>query len=231
MALLSWRGSMAWCGHGNRPASAATSCWCCRPHFTQWGADLDALLPCPHHTNSTGTAKSCVTTPAQQRHSRRGRPGGGLGPPHVDGTSQWLRWQSPRAYAQRLAAGLAAGGAMARNPGDAERRAEVALLPLADWQVFYFRGDAWSKPMSSSGTPPGDFRRGARSSPRRAPAFDLPRPGDGRADHARLGQPLTGRRQDMTTRQRGAAPAGRHADRDAGRHLCRSGDVAAMARD
>ena len=44
----------------------------------------------------------------------------------------------------------------ARNPGDADRRAEIALLPLADWKVFYFRSDAWTNPMSSSGPPAAD---------------------------------------------------------------------------
>jgi general secretion pathway protein J len=77
---------------------------------------------------------------------------------NVDGTSQWLRWQSPplrtRSAWQQA---WQQAAQWARNPGDAERRAEVALLPLADWQVFYFRGDAWSNPMSSSGTPPGDL--------------------------------------------------------------------------
>lgn len=29
----------------------------------------------------------------------------------------------------------------------------MALLPLAGWQIFYFRGNAWSNPLSSRGTP------------------------------------------------------------------------------
>ena len=36
-------------------------------------------------------------------------------------------------------------------------RNEVAILPLSDWRVFYYRGDAWSNPLSSPGTPPADL--------------------------------------------------------------------------
>src|SRR6218665_362875 len=38
----------------------------------------------------------------------------------------------------------------ARTPGVEERRYEVALLPLDGWQIFYYRGGAWSNPLSSS---------------------------------------------------------------------------------
>ena len=43
----------------------------------------------------------------------------------------------------------------ARTPGDAERRYEVALIPIDGWQVFYYRGGAWSNALSSAGTPQG----------------------------------------------------------------------------
>ena len=28
----------------------------------------------------------------------------------------------------------------------------MALLPLENWQIFYFRGNAWTNPLSSDGT-------------------------------------------------------------------------------
>ena len=42
----------------------------------------------------------------------------------------------------------------ARTPGDAERRSEVALIPIDGWQLFYYRGGAWSNALSSVGTVP-----------------------------------------------------------------------------
>ena len=38
----------------------------------------------------------------------------------------------------------------ARSPGAAERRHETALMPVAGWQLYYYRGGAWSNPQSSA---------------------------------------------------------------------------------
>ena len=37
----------------------------------------------------------------------------------------------------------------AQNPGDAERLREVIIAPMSSWQIVYFRGGAWSNPLSS----------------------------------------------------------------------------------
>jgi general secretion pathway protein J len=65
---------------------------------------------------------------------------------------QWLRWQSPP-LSQRsaLAEAWQRAGLWAQTPSQDDRAYEVPLLPLADWQVFYFRGDSWSNPQSSEG--------------------------------------------------------------------------------
>jgi general secretion pathway protein J len=39
----------------------------------------------------------------------------------------------------------------AQNPSDEDRKREVAIVPLADWQIFYYRSNAWSNPLSSEG--------------------------------------------------------------------------------
>src|SRR6218665_128025 len=81
-----------------------------------------------------------------------GGAGGGAGPRRsAAGTGQWLRWQSPpvRTRGQWQQAWLQAAQ-WARTPGVDERRYEVALLPLDGWQIFYYRGGAWSNPLSSS---------------------------------------------------------------------------------
>src|SRR6218665_3305914 len=67
------------------------------------------------------------------------------------GTGQWLRGETPpgRTRGQWQQAWLQAAQ-WARTPGVDERRYEVALLPLDGWQIFYYRGGAWSNPLSSS---------------------------------------------------------------------------------
>ncbi|WP_198972795.1 hypothetical protein [Xylophilus sp. ASV27] len=72
----------------------------------------------------------------------------------------WLRWESPplTTLAQWEDAWQQAA-LWAQNPGDAERRREVPVTPLADWQVFYYRNDAWTNAFSSDAgavaPPPG----------------------------------------------------------------------------
>jgi general secretion pathway protein J len=70
---------------------------------------------------------------------------------NAQGTDQWLRWQSPplqtRAQWQQA---WDTAAQWARNPSEASQRGEVALLPLVQWRLLYFRGDAWTNPQSSS---------------------------------------------------------------------------------
>jgi general secretion pathway protein J len=39
----------------------------------------------------------------------------------------------------------------AQNPGDDLKKREVRLGPLSQWQVFFYRNDAWTNPLSSTG--------------------------------------------------------------------------------
>ena len=79
-------------------------------------------------------------------------PGAGV---HVVGWTrregQWRRWQSPpMATRAELDAAWEAADNWSQNPGDALRTQEVAIAPLEDWQIFYFRDDAWSNPFSTA---------------------------------------------------------------------------------
>jgi general secretion pathway protein J len=39
-----------------------------------------------------------------------------------------------------------------QNPSDTERSRETAVLSIDEWQIFYYRNDAWSNPLSADGT-------------------------------------------------------------------------------
>jgi general secretion pathway protein J len=158
MALLSWRGLDGMVRAQEQTRQRGDQLLVLQAALTQWGADLDALLPLPHTTPLDWDGQVLRITRRSSAIPDEGALVVAWARRNVDSTSQWLRWQSPplrtRSAWQQA---WQQAAQWARNPGDAERRAEVALLPLADWQVFYFRGDAWSNPMSSSGTPPGDL--------------------------------------------------------------------------
>ena len=40
-----------------------------------------------------------------------------------------------------------------QNPSDEDRQREVRVAPITQWQIFYYRSDAWSNPLSSAGAP------------------------------------------------------------------------------
>jgi general secretion pathway protein J len=73
----------------------------------------------------------------------------------VGGAANWVRWQSGVMTTRpqlELAWLKAQRWAQTPNPEDAAR--EVSTIALEDWQIFYYRGNAWTNPLSSAGTSP-----------------------------------------------------------------------------
>jgi general secretion pathway protein J len=68
-----------------------------------------------------------------------------------DGRASWARWQSPplRTRAELLDAWEQAEN-WAQSPSAADRQREVAVLGLDQWQIFYYRNNAWSNPLSTA---------------------------------------------------------------------------------
>ena len=75
----------------------------------------------------------------------------------IEGVGQWLRWQSPplRTHGELTLAWQKAA-LWAQNPSDDDRQREVRIAPLDQWQIFYYRGAAWSNPLSSAGASAGE---------------------------------------------------------------------------
>lgn len=153
LALMSWRGidGMVRAQEQTRERSAQLAVL--QVALGQWGTDLDAMLTLPHTLPLDWDGQVLRIT---RRHSTA--PGDGAQVVawtrrNVQGVDQWLRWQSPplRTRGEWQNAWLQAAQ-WARTPSEADRRNEVALLPLTQWQLFYYRGGAWSNPLSSTGT-------------------------------------------------------------------------------
>jgi general secretion pathway protein J len=71
-----------------------------------------------------------------------------------DDGGKWLRWQSPTTTAHtdwRSSWEQAAAWGQSASPENQKR--ETFVVQLADWQIFYFRNNAWSNPLSSDGAP------------------------------------------------------------------------------
>ncbi|MBY0463346.1 MAG: prepilin-type N-terminal cleavage/methylation domain-containing protein [Burkholderiales bacterium] len=126
----------------------------------QWGADLDALV-------ETGEVPAIDFDGRTLRLTRRDALESAYGSPGLqvvawglqDGS--WTRWQSSGLRTRgNLAQAWEAAARWGQRPAPADASRQVAVAPASDWQVFYFRNDAWTHPLSSAGTsaapPTGD---------------------------------------------------------------------------
>ena len=172
MAGLSWRGLDGMVRAQAQIQQRADAVLTLQAGLTQWSADLDALMQLPRTKTLDwdGRGLRLVRRSAVQ-------PGDGLvvvawSRRNVEGTDQWLRWQSPPQFSRsELQIAWTRAAQWAQNPGDAEKRDEVRITPLAQWQIYYFRGNAWTNPLSSDNT-----GAPAPQIPGSAPSSDNPNP-------------------------------------------------------
>ena len=155
MAGLSWRGLDGMVRAQSQIQQRADAVLTLQAGLTQWAADLDALLQLPQIQTLDWDGRGL-------RIIRRStvKPGDGVlvvawSRRNVNGTDQWLRWQSPPQFSRgQLQTAWARAAQWAQNPGDAEKRDEVRISRLEQWQIFYFRGNAWTNPLSSDSAAP-----------------------------------------------------------------------------
>lgn len=157
MAGLTWRGLDGMTRAQDQVQARADKLLTLQAGLAQWTADLDAIqaLPGFEAINWDGRALRLTRRASTDQGgtvsvvawTRR----------DIGGTGYWIRWQSPPLSTRaQLQSAWARAAQWAQNPGDAEKRLEVVLTPLLEWRVFYFRGDAWTNPLSSdsTGVPP-----------------------------------------------------------------------------
>jgi general secretion pathway protein J len=158
MAAMSWRGLDTMVGAQKRLAQHSDEVLTLQTGMAQWGADLDALALQPNIPSIDWDGRAL-------RLLRRGSQSAGEGlhvvawsQRLVGGTAYWLRWQSPAltTHAQ-LQAAWSQAARWGQNPSDEDRRLEVRITPLERWQIFFYRGGAWTNPLSSAdGSAPAD---------------------------------------------------------------------------
>lgn len=150
VAILSWRGLDGMTRAQSTTQERADQVLSLQVGLAQWQADLDALVQLPQVGALDWNGRVL-------RITRRSSPGAGQGvvvaawsQRVVNGQGWWLRWQSPlltdRAQVQQA---WQRADLWSQSAVEAEREREVQVVPLAQWQLFYFRGNAWSHPLSS----------------------------------------------------------------------------------
>lgn len=152
MAALAWRGLDGMTRTQAQLRQHSDQVLTLQAGLAQWGADLDALALQPNTPSLDWDGRALRIL-----RSSPAEPGAGLrvvawSRRQVDGAGQWLRWQSPPLTTRAdLQLAWQQAALWAQNPGADARRREVAIVPLDQWQIFYYRGGAWSNPLSSAG--------------------------------------------------------------------------------
>jgi general secretion pathway protein J len=161
LAIMSWRGLDGMMRSREITAARADEILALQTGLAQWAADLDAIVAFPPSRSLDWNGRVLRLTRSSSQAPSAGA--------HVVAWAQrdgkWLRWQSaPVTTRGDLEAAWEQAGQWGQNPSEALRQQEVAITPLAEWQLFYFRADAWTNPLSSDGDAPeaGEPVRGAR---------------------------------------------------------------------
>jgi general secretion pathway protein J len=151
MGVMAWRGLSSIQGAQIRLAQHADDTLALQAGLGQWATDLDAIAL---QTNTPSLAWDGRVLRVLRRDSAS--PGDGLrvvgwSQRQVDGIAYWLRWQSPslRTLAE-LDAAWAQAARWGQNPSNEDQLREVRISPLSQWQIFYFRNNAWTNPQSSA---------------------------------------------------------------------------------
>jgi general secretion pathway protein J len=156
LALLSWRGIDGMVRVQVDMRERMDGVISLQTGLTQWSADLDAVVETKQVSGidydgsvlrltrrDTTLDDSPVRVVGWARRVIEDQHGG---------RGSWARWQSPPLRTQaELQEAWARAQLWAQNPSDAEKRREVAVVGLDQWQLFYYRNDAWSNPLSTAG--------------------------------------------------------------------------------
>ncbi len=152
LALLSWRTL-----DGMTRAQAVTQEHADRwrnwqTALAQWDADLDAAIDTDRVPPLDFDGRALRLTRSDPDQTGRLRVvGWSLQPDPASGQLRWARWTSPALLSQgELEQAWQQAAQWARNPGAQDRLQQALLIPVADWQLFYHRGGAWTNPQSAA---------------------------------------------------------------------------------
>ena len=153
MAVLSWRGVEGMSRAQSQLQTRADDALALQVALSQWRSDLDAMVdmrgtPAMDWDGRVLriTRRHALPDPAQlQVVAWTLRSEGAQG--------TWQRWQSgPLSQRKDWLEAWSRAQTWGQTPSAAERPFEVNVRSLSQWQIFYYRGAAWTNPLSSEGT-------------------------------------------------------------------------------
>jgi len=143
--------------------------------LAQWGIDLDALIELPRTTPIDWDGRALRITRSHSADASEGVLVVAWARGLRDGKDQWLRWQSQPVRTQTAwAQAWQAAATWAQSPNEQARQSEVVITPVEQLQIYYYRGGAWSNPLSSAGTAGSAVTAGGVATPAAPSASVVP---------------------------------------------------------
>lgn len=156
LSLMSWRAIDGMAQTQTVTRERAQALATLQAALAQWVADLDAV--------QADTGLGLIAIDYDGRMMRLIRRDALDGPHQSAGlrvvawarqgdSGQWARWQSPPLQRRSELAEAWGAAAVWASGGREVAPGEVRLMPVVGWEVFYYRGNAWSNPLSAAGNP------------------------------------------------------------------------------
>ena len=157
LGVLSWRGLDVMLRTRDITRDHVRDVAALQTSLAQWQTDLDAAFTLSDMPSSSGMAWDGRSLRLSRRSSTPTSDGSDGGLVVVAWTVReqyWLRWQSApvRTHAE-LQSAWAQAAQWAQSASGNVGSEQTPLIPVQSWQLFYFRGNTWSNPLSSAGTP------------------------------------------------------------------------------
>jgi general secretion pathway protein J len=165
MAVLTWQGVDGMAKASSQHRSRADDVAAIQTALLQWRTDLDHMIDAsqtaPVALDGSASAAKAIEFDARALRITRRYTGDEIrvvawGSRRVEtetgGNRRFMRWVSePVRTRFEWQAAWDQAARWGQNPGDAERAKETAVLSIDEWQIFYYRNDAWSNPLSADG--------------------------------------------------------------------------------
>ena len=154
LALLSWRSLDSMSQTQIQTQTNTDSVLALQAGLAQWQVDLDMIWEVPQIPNInpldfdgqvlrlvrryTENNSEIVRVVAWSQRTREGK-------------QQWLRWQSdPIETRSSMLTAWQQASQWAQTPSESDKTHEVVIATIDQWQIFYYRNNAWSNPLSSA---------------------------------------------------------------------------------
>lgn len=171
LAILSWRGLDGMMRAQEITQTRADEVLALQTGLAQWNSDLEAIAEYPPLNGLEWNGRVLRLT----RRSSLAPADGVRVVGWARREGRWLRWESPPVTTRgELEAAWQQADFWAQNPGDALRAREVAIAPLEEWQIYFFRNDSWTNPLSSADAGGDGEDAGSRPRPGGKPGSTLP---------------------------------------------------------